>query len=204
MRVLIACEFSGIVREAFRKQGHDAWSCDLLDTEIPGQHIKGDVLKVLNYGWDMMIIHDPCTYQCNSGVRWLHTIPSRMELLKQSCLFTRILLSANIKKIARENPIPHRYAVQLIGINYTQLVQPHYFGDLETKATCFWLKGVDKLVRTHFITQGIKDSVHQCSPCPNRWKERSRTLPGLAYAMAEQWGKEEAIPPRPNGWGILA
>jgi len=189
MRVLIACEFSGIVREAFRKRGHDAWSCDLLTSEDRSfYHYQGDVLEILNDGWDLMIAHDPCTYQCNSGVRWLYERPGRWELLKESCAFTRKLLSAPIKKICRENPIPHKYAVALIGRDYTQLIQPHYFGDLETKATCLWLDGLPELVRTHFITDGIKDSIHQCPPSKDRGQIRSRTFQGIAKAMAEQWG----------------
>tara|TARA_Y100000310_G_scaffold204700_1_gene204930 strand:- start:3643 stop:4119 length:477 start_codon:yes stop_codon:yes gene_type:complete len=141
----VACEFSGIVREAFAKRGHDVWSCDLLPTEIEGQHIQGDVLNHLNDGWDMMIVHDPCTYQCNSGVRWLYEEYGRWCRLKQSCRFTKTLLSAPIPKISRENPIPHKYALAYIGRKYDQIIQPRYFGEPYLKATCFWLKNLPKL-----------------------------------------------------------
>ena len=142
MRVLVACEFSGRVRDAFIKRGHDAWSCDLLPTDVPGPHIQGDVLEVLENGWDMLIAHDPCTYQCNSGVCHLYNkdgtlSKKRWESLDESCEFTRKLLKAPIKRIARENPIPHKYAVQRIGKKYDQIIQPYQFGHPERKATCF-------------------------------------------------------------------
>lgn len=152
MKVLVACEFSGIVREAFRKRGHDAWSCDLLDAEDGSPyHIKGDVLEALGDGWALMIAHDPCTYQCNSGVRWLHERPSRWGLLRESCVFTRKLLDAPIRGICRENPIPHKYAVEIIGRGYDQIIQPRYFGEPYLKATCFWLKGLPLLKPTKVI-----------------------------------------------------
>jgi len=190
MKVLIACEFSQVVCRAFRDKGHEAYSCDLLPTEgNPDWHIQDDVLKHLDDGWDLMIAHDPCTYQCNSGVRWLYERPGRWELLRESCKLTRKLFNARIKLKCRENPIPHKYAVELIGKDYDQLIQPHYFGDLETKATCLWLFGLPKLVRTHYITEGIRDSIHQCPPSDDRGAIRSRTFQGIANAMADQWGK---------------
>jgi len=196
MRVLVACEFSQVVTRAFRDKGHEAYSCDILPTEgNPEWHIQDDVLKHLDDGWDLMIAHDPCTYQCLSGVRWLHERPERWKLLEQSCEFTRKLFNAPIPRIARENPIPHHYAIDLIGKDYTQLVQPHYFGDHETKATCLWLFNLPKLIRTHFITDGIKDSVHQCPPSDERGRIRSRTFQGVASAMAEQWWSPDAPPP---------
>lgn len=188
MRVLVGCEFSQIVTKAFRDKGHEAYSCDLLPTEgNPDWHIQDDVLNHLNEGWDMMIAHDPCPYQCNSGVRWLHERPERWELLKKSCDFTVKLFRAPIPRICRENPIPHKYALELLGMEYTQIIQPHYFGDLETKATCLWLFNLPKLVRTHYVTDGIKDSIHKCPPSKDRGKIRSRTFPGIAQAMAAQW-----------------
>lgn len=186
-KILIACEFSGIVREAFKKKGHDAYSCDLLDTEIPGQHIKGDVLNILNDGWDMMIAFDPCTYQCNSGVRWLYEILGRWELLEKSCNFTNKLLKANIKKIARENPIPHYHALKLIGRKYDQIIQPWQFGHGETKATCLWLKNLPKLIPAN-IVEGREHKIHKMPPFKNRGKKRSITYQGIAQGMADQWG----------------
>lgn len=189
IRVLIACEYSQEVCKAFRVRGFQAYSCDLLPTEgNPRWHIQDNVLNHLNDGWHCMIAHDPCTYQCNSGVRWLHERPERWGLLRESCEFTRQLFTAKILLKARENPIPHKYAVELLGMDYSQCVQPHWFGDRETKATCLWLFGLPKLVRTHWITDGIKDTVHQMPPSDNRGLIRSRTFKGIAFAMAKQWG----------------
>lgn len=187
VKVLIACEFSGIVRDAFIKKGHDAVSCDLLPTERPGPHIQGDVLNILDDGWDMMIAHDPCTYQCNSGVRWLHTEPGRWQKLDDSCEFTKKLLAAPIKKIARENPIPHKYALERIGRKYDQIVQPWQFGHGETKAICLTLIKLPKLKPTNIVT-GREARIHRMSPGPDRVKNRSRFFPGIADAMAAQWG----------------
>lgn len=187
VKVLIACEFSGIVREAFARRGHDAWSCDFLPSEIEGQHIQGDVVNHLNDGWGLMLIFDPCTYQCNSGVRWLYEIPDRWGLLERSCEFTRKLLEAEIPKIGRENPIPHKYAIELIGRKYDQIIQPWQFGHGETKATCLWLKNLPLLILTN-IVEGRSARVHHEPPSRDRWKNRSRTYQGIADAMAEQWG----------------
>ena len=150
MKILIACEFSGIVREAFKKRGHDAWSCDLLDTEIPGQHIKGDVLEILNNGWDLMIAHPPCTYLANSGVRWffdkdINKRRDRMVALRNAIMDFADLLNAPIEKIVMENPIQHKYAREYIR-KYDQIIQPWQFGHGETKATCLWLKNLPKLI----------------------------------------------------------
>lgn len=186
MKALIACEFSGIVREAFKARGHDAWSCDYLDTEIPGQHIKGDVLEILNDGWDLMIAHPPCTYFANSGVRWLIERPARWPKLIAAVRFWNKLYKASVEKICIENPIPHKHAKQYIG-DYTQLIQPWQFGHPETKATCLWLKNLPKLKPTN-IVEGRMPRVHYESPGPDRWKNRSRTYQGIAEAMAEQWG----------------
>lgn len=196
MKILVACEFSGIVRDAFAARGHDAWSCDLLPTERPGNHIQGDVLKILNDGWDMMIAHPPCTYLCNSGVSWLTKRNGRWEAMKNGAMFFKTLLNADIHKIAVENPIPHRYAILIIGRKYNQIIQPWMFGHGETKATCLWLKNIPKLEPTHMkddlfaLPEPIErmQRLHRLPPSPDRWKERSRTYTGFAKAMAEQWG----------------
>ena len=191
MKVLIACEFSGIVREAFKAKGHDVWSCDLLDTEIPGQHIKGDVLEILKDGWDLMIAHPPCTYLTNSGVRWLfdkdiNKRRDRMAALRNAIMDFADLLNAPIEKIVIENPIQHKYAREYIR-KYDQIIQPWQFGHGETKATCLWLKNLPKLKPTNIVS-GREGRVWKESPGPNRWKNRSRTYTGIAEAMAEQWG----------------
>ena len=186
MKVLIACEFSGIVRDAFRARGHDAWSCDLLPTERPGKHIQGDVLERLDDGWDLGIFHPPCTRLCNSGVRWLAERNLWNDLLKAGNFF-RKLLEVDIPKICIENPIPHKYAVNIIGRKYDQIIQPWQFGHGETKATCLWLKGLPKLIPTNIIA-GRDNRIHKMSPSKNRGKLRSITYTGFAEAMAEQWG----------------
>jgi hypothetical protein len=187
MKILIACEYSGIVRDAFIKRGHDAMSCDLLPSERPGPHYQGDVLDIINDGWDMMIAFDPCTYQCNSGVRWLTNNQERLNELKKSCELTKRLLNASISKICRENPIPHKYALKLIGRKYDQIIQPWQFGHGETKATCLWLKNLSLLQPTN-IVEGREQRIWKMPPEPDRAKERSRTFSGIANAMAEQWG----------------
>ena len=192
MRVLIACEFSGVVREAFRARGHDAWSCDLLPAEDGSpHHYEGDIFPaIMHRPWDMMIAHPPCTYLANSGVRWLvkdgKFNPVRMHHMQDAIWFWRQLRDAPIQRIAIENPIPHKHAKVKMG-DYTQIIQPWQFGHGETKATCLWLKNLPKLVPTN-IVEGRTPRVHHASPGPDRWKERSRTLTGIAEAMADQWG----------------
>jgi hypothetical protein len=190
MKILVACEFSQIVTKAFREKGHKAYSCDIIPCEggHPEWHIQDDVLNHLDDDWDMMIAHDPCTYQCNSGVRWLNEIPGRWELLKRSCEFTKKLLSAPIRKIVRENPIPHKYALQMIGIKYSQIVQPWMFGHPETKAICLWVKGDLPLLIPTNIVSGRENRIHKMPPSNDRGKLRSIFFPGIAQAMAEQWG----------------
>lgn len=181
MSVLVACEFSGIVRDAFIARGHDAVSCDLLPTERPGPHIQGDVLAVLNNGWDMMIAHPPCTYLAVSGARWMAGRPEKVEAALR---FVRALMDAPIPRKAIENP------VSIISSRIRkpdQIIQPWQFGHGETKATCLWLCGLPKLTPTQ-IVEGRTPRVHRVPPGPDRWKERSRTYPGIAAAMAEQWG----------------
>lgn len=191
MRVLVACEFSGIVRDAFIAAGHDAVSCDLLPSERPGPHYQGTVRDLRLDRFDLLIAHPPCTYLANSGVRWLYgpkgtdTInPERWDAMIQAARFFRWLLDAPVERVVVENPIMHRRAALR---KADQIIQPWMFGHGETKATCLWLKNVPKLVPTN-IVDGRTPRVHHASPGPDRWKERSRTLPGIAAAMAEQWG----------------
>jgi len=181
--VLIACEFSGIVRDEFRKKGHDAYSCDLIDSEIPSKfHIKDDVLQQLHKGWDLMIAHPPCTYLAVSGARWFK---DRQELQDGALYFVRCLMNAPIEKICVENPIS---VISTKIRKPDQIIQPWMFGHGETKATCLWLKNLPKLEPTK-IVEGREPRVHYESPGKDRWKNRSRTLQGIAEAMAEQWGQ---------------
>lgn len=197
LRVLVACEFSGTVRDAFLAAGHDAWSCDILPAERPSnRHIRGDVRDVLNDGWDLlMVAHPPCTRLCNSGVRWLSVPPPGRtsdemwsELDEGAELFSD-LWNAPIERIAVENPVMHKHAKARIRnyAEFTQSVQPWQFGHGETKRTCLWLKNLPPLVPTN-IVEGRAARVHMASPGPDRWKERSRFFAGIARAMAEQWG----------------
>jgi site-specific DNA-cytosine methylase len=181
MRVLVACEFSGTVRDAFAALGHDAWSCDLLPTEKPGWHIIGNVLDVLTEGWDLMVAHPPCTHLAVSGARWFK---EKQVEQAQALDFVRALLEAPIPRIALENP------VSIISSKIRrpdQIIQPWQFGHGETKATCLWLKGLPPLTPTN-IVEGREARVHRMPPGPDRWKERSRTFTGIAAAMANQWG----------------
>ena len=180
MRVLVACEFSGIVREAFKAKGHVAWSCDLLPTEIPGNHIQGDVLGILNDGWDLMIVHPPCTHLAVSGARWFKD--KRQEQI-EALEFVKLLLNAPINKIALENPIS---VISTHIRKPDQIIQPWMFGHGETKATCLWLKNLPLLIPTNIVT-GRDNRIHREPPSEDRWKNRSRTLQGIANAMAEQW-----------------
>ena len=186
MKVLIACEFSGIVRDAFISRGHSAWSCDYLPTERPGPHILGDVLTVLEDGWDMMIAHPPCTYLTVSGNKWMNhpRFPDRPRQREGALEFVRTLLNAPIPKIALENPIG---VISSRIRKPDQVIQPWMFGHGETKATCLWLKGLPKLTPTD-VVDGREQRLHYLPPSKDRWKERSRTFPGIAKAMADQWG----------------
>jgi site-specific DNA-cytosine methylase len=181
VRVLVACEFSGIVREAFAKQGHDAWSCDLLDTEIPRKHIKGDVLEILDQGWDLMIAHPPCTHLAVSGARWFK---NKRKEQKEAIEFFLSLADTPIGKICIENPIG---IMSTRFMKPSQIIQPWQFGHGETKATCLWLKNLPLLKPTN-IVGGREAKVHKMPPSIDRWKNRSRTYQGIADAMAEQWG----------------
>jgi len=180
MRVLVACEFSGIVRNEFIKLGHDAWSCDLLPPELDGPHIQGDVLKILDDNWDLMIAHPPCTHLAVSGARWFKDKQKEQE---EALEFVRKLLNAPINMIALENPI------SIISTHIRkpdQIIQPWMFGHGETKATCLWLKHLPLLQPTN-IVDGRENKVHKMPPSNNRWKNRSRTYTGIARAMTEQW-----------------
>ena len=186
-RILVACEYSGRVREAFANLGHDAWSCDLLPTEIPGNHYQGSVLELLNQGWDLMIAHPPCTHLAVSGARWFK---DKVVEQSESLDFVRALMLAPIPRIAIENP------VSIISgriCKPSQVIQPWQFGHGETKATCLWLKGLPPLAPTK-IVEGREQRIWKMAKSPTRWKERSRTYEGIALAMAEQWGKLLSLP----------
>lgn len=193
MRVLVACEYSGTVRDAFRRRGHDAMSCDLLPSEQPGPHHRGDVLDLLEPGrWDLMIAHPPCTHLAVSGAShfqrkraWaadgLWAVPDPQEV---ALSFVRALLNAPVPRIALENPVS---VISSRVRRPTQVVQPWWFGHGETKATCLWLENLPPLVATDPVP-GREPRVLNMAPGPSRWRERSRTYPGLAEAMATQWG----------------
>lgn len=182
-RVLIACEYSGTVREAFKKRGFDAWSCDLLPTEIPGKHIQGDVIPVLSEGWDLIIGHPPCTHLAVSGAR--HFPGKRADGRQQDAIdFFMKIIDAPCAHIAVENPVCIMASVYR---RADQTIQPWQFGHGETKATCLWLKNLPILKPTS-IVDGREQRVWKLPPGPDRWKERSRTFQGIADAMAQQWG----------------
>lgn len=190
MRVLVACEYSGRVRNAFRTKGHDAWSCDLLESEDASEfHVVGDVSAMMGCGWDLVIAHPPCTYLSNSGVRWLHTDPDRWERMREGADFFLKCLNANSPRVAVENPVMHGHAREIIGRGPDFTVQPWQFGDNQKKRTCFWTRGLPRLKPTSDLDGSTAgDAIHKAPPGPDRWKERSRTFQGIADAMAEQWG----------------
>jgi hypothetical protein len=192
MKVLVACEFSGVVRDAFTALGHEAWSCDLLPSERPGLHIQGDVLSVVDRGWDLMIAHPPCTHLAVSGARWF---AAKQVEQAEALDFVRALLDAPIERIALENP------VSIISSRIRkpdQIIQPWQFGHPESKTTCLWLKNVPKLRPTKILPlppsgrwqNQTPSGQNKLGPRPDRWKDRSRTLCGIAQAMAEQWGPD--------------
>jgi hypothetical protein len=186
MRVLVACEFSGVVRDAFLAAGHDAVSCDLLPCERPGPHAQGDARKVVRAQWDLVIAHPPCTYLCNSGVRWLSTEPGRYDKMLRAVEFFFAMYNANSSCVAVENPIMHGYASERLP-SYTQIIHPWQHGHGETKATCLWLRGLPPLQPSNTV-EGREAKMHRLSPSATRWAERSRTYEGIAKAMAAQWG----------------
>jgi len=209
MKILVACEFSGIVREAFKARGHDVWSCDLLPTEIPGQHIQGDVLEILEDGWDMMIAHPPCTYLSYAGTAYWNN-PGRAEKREAAMEFFMHLYNANIPRVCIENPVG---CPNVVFRQPDQIVHPYFFGDRELKRTCLWLRGLPRLSWNETDTLFEKKSSVD-SPAPkyvqkngkkryftdsisgyakNRQSIRSCFWPGIAAAMAEQWGAETGI-----------
>jgi hypothetical protein len=210
MRVLVACEFSGTVRDAFTQLGHDAWSCDLLPTESPGNHIQGNVLDILDAGWDLMVAHPPCTYLAKSGVQHLWRGRKRengrneerwIALEESTSLFLALLNCKTIPRIAVENPVPHSYA----GLPpYSQIVQPYHFGEAQQKMTCLWLRNLPLLLPTNVVGKGERyftkegrsngSKWYQLPPGKDRWKHRSKTFEGIAQAMATQWGSKEIRP----------
>lgn len=196
MKVLIACEYSGNVRDAFRRLGHDAWSCDLLPSDSGGPHYQCDVREVLDKGWDLMVAHPPCTYLCSSGLHWNKRRPERAKLTEEALDFVRFLMDVQIPRIAIENPIG---CISTRIKPATQTIQPWQFGEDASKATCFWLKNLPPLQPTKIVEPRIVDGKkrwanqtdsgqNKLSPSETRWKERSVTYVGIANAMATQWG----------------
>lgn len=193
MNVLVACEFSGVVRRAFRAKGHNAWSCDLIESEDGSEyHLLGDVRPYLQQSWDLMIAHPPCTHLAVSGARWFK---DKREEQTEALAFVIELMNAPIPKICVENPI------SIISSRIRkpdQIIQPWQFGHGETKATCLWLKNLPKLTPTN-IVEGREGKVWKMPPSPDRWKERSRTYEGIAQAMASQWGGRTSGQLHPHG-----
>ena len=187
-RVLIACEESQEVCKAFRERGFEAFSCDILPCSggHPEWHIQDDVLKHLDDGWDLMIAHPPCTRLCNSGVMWLEKRDLWKDM-EDGAKFFKMFINCNIPFKAIENPIPHKYALKIIGVKYTQIIQPWMFGHGETKATCLWLFGLPRLKPTNIVS-GREQRLHKLPPSKDRAKLRSKTFTGIAKAMAQQWG----------------
>lgn len=196
MKILVACEESGTVRDAFRALGHDAWSCDTqVCSADPTYHYHCDVRHVLYQPWDLIVAHPPCTYLTNTGVSWLTRKPGRWDALTEAADFFKLFLTVDCPRVAIENPIPHKYAIALIGRKYDQLIQPYQFGHAERKATCFWLKGLPPLCPTDDCYAAMRalpanqaQRLHYLPPSPERAKLRSKTYPGIAAAIAAQWG----------------
>jgi hypothetical protein len=203
MRVLVACEFSGTVRNAFAARGHDAWSCDLLPSDDrSNKHIIGDARDLLNDGWDLlMVAHPPCTRLCNSGVRWLNVPPPGRTLeamwseLDDAAALFSAFWNAPIPRVCIENPVMHKHAKARIQnyADFTQSVQPWQFGHGECKRTCFWLRNLPPLKPTN-IVEGREQRIHMLPPGPERWRERSRFFKGIADAMADQWSDLNNLP----------
>lgn len=208
MKILVACEYSGRVREAFAKLGHDVMSCDFEPTEQPGNHYQGNVYDILHHGWDLMIGHPPCTFLTNAqSWTFYHPddkhkpvehrrphpkFPNRRQQQAEAIVFFKTLWNAPIKRICLENPVPMGIVINHIG-QYTQTIQPYMFGEDASKRTCLWLKGLPKLKPTNYIKKKqyanqTPSGQNKLGPSPDRWKERSRTYQGIADAMAAQWG----------------
>lgn len=189
MKALVACEFSGAVRRELRRVGVEAWSCDLLPADDGSPwHIQGDAREILSNRWDLLIAHPPCTRLCNSGVRWLAERDLWAEM-REACDLFLAFLNAPIPRVAVENPVMHGHARAIIGRGPDFTVQPWQFGDGFVKRTCFWTKGLPPLRPTNIVS-GREAAVHKATPGPDRWKVRSVTYPGIARAIAEQWGVE--------------
>lgn len=202
MRVLVACEESQAVTKAFRKKGHEAYSCDIIPCSggHPEWHLQQDVTEVLEQNWDMIIAHPPCTYLTNSGVCWLtgkNAKPGRWDQLEDGARFFKMFLDHPCEMKAIENPIMHKYAIKLIGgAKQSQVIQPWMFGHLERKATCLWLQGLPNLIETNNVKKEMEllpkkdqQKIHYLPPGPERAKQRSKTYQGIADAMADQWGR---------------
>ena len=193
MRVLVACEYSGRVRDAFIAKGHDAVSCDLLPTDAPGSHYQGDVRDLLRQQWDLLIAFPPCTYLCSSGLHWNKRVPGRAAMTQDALAFVRLLLTAPIERIALENPVG---CISTQIRKPDQVIQPWQFGHPESKTTCLWLKGLPRLVPTKVLDKPASgrwenqtaSGQNRLGPSEDRWKLRSLTYPGIAQAMADQWG----------------
>lgn len=193
-RVLVACEFSGAVRDAFSARGWEAWSCDLLPARTAGRHYQGDVREILGESWDLMIAHPPCTYLCSSGLHWNKRREGRAQLTEQALDFVRLLLDAPIAKIALENPIG---CISTRIRRPDQIIQPWQFGHPESKSTCLWLKGLPPLKPTNVLEKPASgrwsnqtaSGQNKLAPSDDRWAIRSETYSGIAQAMADQWGK---------------
>lgn len=196
MKVLVACEFSGTVRDAFRAKGHEAVSCDLLPTEKPGPHYEGDVRDILAGNWDLIIAHPPCTYLSASGLHWNRRRPERAQKTKDAAAFVMMLADAPCPRIAIENPVGF---LSTFWRKPDQIIQPYQFGHDASKATCLWLKGLPELEPTEYVIPRMVNGrprwgnqtdsgQNKLGPSPDRWAKRSLTYPGIAKAMAEQWG----------------
>lgn len=194
--VLVACEFSGCVRDAMTRQGLLAISCDLLPTETPGLHVQGNVADIIDYPWDLIIAHPPCTYLSHAGIGWFYDHRTaisgmkRIDKMVDAAIFFKMFLDAPCNKIAVENPKMHPFAINAVGRKQNFSIQPWQFGDPYNKFTCFWTKGLSNLTPTSIIQRACVDrDWHKKIPrCPDRWKIRSRTFPGVAEAIAQQWG----------------
>ena len=192
MRVLVACEYSGAVRNAFAAKGADAWSCDLLPSKKPGQHYQGDVRDLLDKPWDLMVAHPPCTYLCSSGLHWNKRVAGRDQKTTEALEFVKLLLDAPIARIALENPIG---CISTRIRPPDQIIQPWQFGHPESKATCLWLKGLPKLAATNVLSKPASgrwenqtpSGQNKLGPSKDRWAIRSETYAGIALAMADQW-----------------
>ena len=199
MRVLIGCEYSGRMRQAFRDLGHDAWSCDLLESEDNSSfHVQGDIFQMFDQQWDLAIFHPPCTYLAVSGLHWNRRIPGRAEKTEESLNFVRALMAAPIPRIAVENPVS---CISTRIRKPDQVIQPWWFGEDASKKTCLWLKNLPPLVETNRLPGDNKtrranqteSGQNKLAPSPDRWKERSRTYEGIARAAASQWGIQAAL-----------